>query len=325
MEHLASGSALKKQIAIVALRRSIPPDMYQDVITIVVKSDSDPEVRKTAIEQARTLRDFAPAVVQAIAQAAGDSNRPVEERKIATDMTHLIGLRSMAPSSTFVLSSASGAEYTRESVALGGGVFTNYLLQGLAGKADVSRDGNIRFLDLSNFVTQQVKQATNGAQTPFYASADASQPNPVIFGPTATYSKIVAVVVGNSQYRAPTLELKYGASDAKRFADFLKAKGAIVHLVLDATRVQTLQALDAARADADTDSLELFYYSGHAVSNVEGDSWLLPTDAKIDSIDDLRLTGISTEELKAIFAKPSARAQILFLEGAFGGQLIGSR
>jgi hypothetical protein len=78
VEQLVSGSTLKKQLAIVVLRRSIPPELYQDVITIVVKSDSDPEVRKTALEQARTLRDAAPDVAQAIIAAAADSSRPTE-------------------------------------------------------------------------------------------------------------------------------------------------------------------------------------------------------------------------------------------------------
>ena len=88
VERLTSGSTLKKQIVIVVLRRSIPPAVYQDLITTIVKSDPDPEVRKTAIEQAWTLRDAAPSVAQAIDQAAQDASRPNEERQLATNAVH---------------------------------------------------------------------------------------------------------------------------------------------------------------------------------------------------------------------------------------------
>ena len=92
VEHLTSGSTLKKQIVIVVLRRSIPPDVYQDLITTIVKSDTDPEVRKTALEQARTLRHVAPSVAQAIEQAAEDENRPSDSSQ-QTPFAKLVSLR----------------------------------------------------------------------------------------------------------------------------------------------------------------------------------------------------------------------------------------
>jgi hypothetical protein len=43
-EHLISGNSLEKQIAIVALQRSVPSDMYQTIIIFLVTADSDPDV-----------------------------------------------------------------------------------------------------------------------------------------------------------------------------------------------------------------------------------------------------------------------------------------
>jgi hypothetical protein len=84
VEHLTSNNGLKKEIAIVALRRSVPADMYQDVITLVVKSDPDPDLRKTALEQAAQFKSVQPNLVQAITDALNDDSRPNEERKIAS-------------------------------------------------------------------------------------------------------------------------------------------------------------------------------------------------------------------------------------------------
>jgi hypothetical protein len=163
VEHLAGASSLKKQIAIVVLRRAIPPEMYQDVITILVKSDADPEVRKTALEQARTLRDIAPTVVQAIAAAATDFSRSDEERQLATKVIRQTALASTAPVTTSVLFAGTNSkEYERAD--LNGGIFTHYLLKGMAGEADSDRNGSIRLDELNLFVTRMVSDATGGVQ-----------------------------------------------------------------------------------------------------------------------------------------------------------------
>jgi len=53
VEHVTSGSTLQKKLVIIAMRGSIRPDLYQDLIITIVKHDTDPEVRKIALEQAR--------------------------------------------------------------------------------------------------------------------------------------------------------------------------------------------------------------------------------------------------------------------------------
>jgi hypothetical protein len=143
VEHLTSGSALKKRIAIIALRRSVPSDMYQDVISIIVRSDPDPEVRATAYGQAVTLRDPGPGIVSAIIQAAGDLNRSEEERQIAKATSGDIGLASASPPGSYLLG-AAGSFTSLESGDLGGDVFTHFLLRGLSGEASPMHDGNVR-------------------------------------------------------------------------------------------------------------------------------------------------------------------------------------
>src|SRR4051812_19355656 len=103
--------------------------------------------------QARTLRDAAPDVAQAIGQAAIDSSRSDEERKLATDTVRQLGLRAIAPKNTYVLASTNSIE----SSELRSGVFTHYLPRGLSGEAPIRRDSNVRLAELSQLVTTSVK------------------------------------------------------------------------------------------------------------------------------------------------------------------------
>jgi Caspase domain len=317
VEHLTSDSALRKQIAIVALRRSVPPEMYQEIITIVVKTEADPEVRKTALGQAATLSNAEPSVVHAIAEAAKDSTRSGEERKIATDAVQELGLRSITPRGAFVFSSSSGTQPSSESDELKGGIFTYSLLRGLSGAASNNKDGSVRVSELAHYLARSVMELTDGhRQTPAFSSSLA-EGDPVILGSGADFTKVVVVAIGNSDYR-DSPNLVYAATDAKRFSELFQQHGAIVHLVENATRESFLNAIDSATQEIDDGSLLIFYYSGHAVVG-NGTFWLLPVDTHIDR---LSLTAISADELKQILFRASARVKILFLDTAFAGRAI---
>ncbi|AQG82156.1 caspase family protein [Spirosoma montaniterrae] len=55
-----------------------------------------------------------------------------------------------------------------ESRQLAGGTFTHYLLRGLSGRADRNADRIVTIRELHQYVSQRVKQATNGKQTPIF-------------------------------------------------------------------------------------------------------------------------------------------------------------
>jgi hypothetical protein len=322
VEHLTSGSTLKKQIVIVVLRRSIPPDVYQDLITTIVKSDTDPEVRKTALEQARTLRDVAPSVAQAIEQAAEDENRPSEERQLATNAVRQIGLAAAAPANTWVFAASGDAEVSVGSDEFNGSVFTHHLLRGLSGEASINKDGNVSLEALSLFVRDQVMSTTQGEQRPVVGSP-ADNFDPIIVGPLADYSKIVSVVIGNSGYKGRVLpRQRFGATDARAFAQFwqdqeARTGGSVsVDLVVDGTRSQMLQALNRFQRQADRNSLAMFYYSGHAIT-IEGQGWLLPVDSEIGDVNSFRASGISTADVRAMLSRSSARTQVIFIDAAY--------
>ena len=59
------------------------------------------------------------------------------------------------------------------------GVFTKYLLQGLKGSADNNKDGSVNAYELYAYVRRNVRQSTNGKQTP------------VMFGSYKKYTPII--------------------------------------------------------------------------------------------------------------------------------------
>jgi Caspase domain len=310
---LAGGSSLKKQLAIVVLRRSIPPDTYQDVLTLIVKSESDPEVRKTALEQAATLRDVAPAVAQAITQAAIDASRSSDERQLATNTVRQLGLRSTVPVDTYVLFSSGDKELSYEDSKLGSSFFAHYLLRGLSGEAGSGMEKNIRVSELSEFVTKGVQNATKLRQTPGL-SAPRDGYDPVIVGPGAKYSRTIAVAVGNSNYTSDIGLLMSPATNARAFSEFWQSHGAETTVLMNVTRNSMLQALQLANAKADSSSLQLLYYSGHAFTDSKGMFWILPIDAKVNQPTE---NSVSAQDISDFWSKSPARTKILFLDTAF--------
>jgi uncharacterized caspase-like protein len=65
-----------------------------------------------------------------------------------------------------ILSSARANQVSQESTRWRGGVFTQYLLEGLQSGADNDRDGKVTVDELFRFVRDSVDRETNGRQQP---------------------------------------------------------------------------------------------------------------------------------------------------------------
>jgi WD40 repeat protein len=68
-----------------------------------------------------------------------------------------------------VLCSSTGQEFSLEDSKVGHGFFTQALLEGLAGKADYNKDGVIHLSELDLYVTERVKELSEGKQHPVTA------------------------------------------------------------------------------------------------------------------------------------------------------------
>lgn len=70
-----------------------------------------------------------------------------------------------------VISASDDKEFSQEGMKWGGGhgVFTYFLLKGLGGAADYSKDGRVTLGELIPFLSEQVRRATRNAQSPTVA------------------------------------------------------------------------------------------------------------------------------------------------------------
>lgn len=81
-------------------------------------------------------------------------------------MTALLNSFAYGQGGLVVFSAAQGRELSQERPEWGHGAFTKALLEGLAGKADANRNGEITIAELDSYLTDRVRELTAGAQTP---------------------------------------------------------------------------------------------------------------------------------------------------------------
>jgi len=123
------------------------------------------------------------------------------------------------------------------------------------------------------------------------------------FAGTALADKRVALVVGNSAYRAVP-SLANPVNDATDVSAKLRALGFTVFTGLDldvAGFDRTLREFEAALPDADT---ALFYYAGHGIQ-ADGQNYLLPIDASFGDVAGLKRQSVA---LGDVLGEMQARA-----------------
>ncbi|SFT33844.1 Sel1 repeat-containing protein [Sedimentitalea nanhaiensis] len=105
----------------------------------------------------------------------------------------------------------------------------------------------------------------------------------------------VALVLGLGAYQ--TIEpLDNTRNDARAIAGALKGIGFDVTLSLDATSSQLRQLMDDFAFRSETADLALIYFAGHGVE-VQGENFLIPVDADINSNLDVQRQSISLKQL----------------------------
>jgi len=87
-------------------------------------------------------------------------------RRGATDITGVINELTSAENGAVVFASATGRQYSYEDPAWGNGAFTKALVEGISGRADYIGKGKITINMLDLYISERVKELTNGKQTP---------------------------------------------------------------------------------------------------------------------------------------------------------------
>jgi Caspase domain len=124
----------------------------------------------------------------------------------------------------------------------------------------------------------------------------------------------VALVIGNSQYVNPSLELKNPANDASDIANALKTLDIDVDLRLDLKRDDFLRALADLARRAERADVVLFYFAGHGVQ-YQGRNYLLPIDSVPRDNKDIQFQTTKMEDvLAALDSAPPSSVKIVILD-----------
>jgi hypothetical protein len=108
----------------------------------------------------------------------------------------------------------------------------------------------------------------------------------------------VALVVGNTQYRNPSLVLLNPKNDAEDVAAALRALDFEVVLVVNAGKRDFDSAITQFSGMAVGADAALFYYAGHAMQ-YQGRNYLMPTDGELEDESSLRRQTVMIDDVRA--------------------------
>lgn len=131
--------------------------------------------------------------------------------------------------------------------------------------------------------------------------------------------KRLALVIGNASYRSSCFQpLRNALNDAEVMYEKLKTLGFdLCPLVLDADKAKMWNAIEefVNKVDKGNYDVALLYYSGHGLSPDGGANYLIPIDAKVRYLDEIKRDGINSQtQLIAKLEDKRCRVKIALLD-----------
>jgi hypothetical protein len=122
----------------------------------------------------------------------------------------------------------------------------------------------------------------------------------------------IALVIGNSAYQN-AVQLPNPVHDAAAIADMLKTTGfEVVELRRDVTAVDLRRAIRDFSGIAQTADVAVVYFAGHGLE-VDGENYLIPTDAKLEHDIDVEDEALSLGRVVQMI-EPAKRLRVVILD-----------
>ena len=125
----------------------------------------------------------------------------------------------------------------------------------------------------------------------------------------------LALVIGNSTYPDADSPVPQMTRDAEGLTNALRKDGFLVDALDNATRLDITCAIDHLRARVHLNSIVLVYFGGYGVQS-DGQSYLIPVDAKIWYEEDVRRQGVSIDLLLSKLKTSGARVRLVVIEAS---------
>jgi uncharacterized caspase-like protein len=100
-------------------------------------------------------------------------------RKALGDVTSIANELASAENGAVVFASSTGRQFSLERPEWNNGAFTKALIEGLNGKADYTKKGKVSINMLDLYLSERVKELTEGQQTPTTTKPQTIQDFPV--------------------------------------------------------------------------------------------------------------------------------------------------
>jgi uncharacterized caspase-like protein len=128
-------------------------------------------------------------------------------------------------------------------------------------------------------------------------------------------AKRLALVIGNSSYPDADAPLAQTVNDARALASTLSSDAFDVELVQDATRDAISRAIARLKAKVRPDSIVMVYFGGLGVQS-DGQSYMIPVDAKIWCEEDVRRDGVSIDRLLSELDNSGAHIRLAVIDAS---------
>jgi uncharacterized caspase-like protein len=125
----------------------------------------------------------------------------------------------------------------------------------------------------------------------------------------------VALVIGNSSYPDADAPLAQTVNDARALASTLRKDAFEVDLVQEATGEDMARAIARLKAKVRPDSIVMVYFGGLGVQS-DGQSYMIPVDAKIWYEDDVRRDGVSIDRLLSELKNSGAHIRLAVIDAS---------
>lgn len=136
---------------------------------------------------------------------------------------------------------------------------------------------------------------------------------------SASLGRYYAVVIGNDRYGNPDYpDLRSAAKDATAVARLLEQRyGFETRLLLNASRLETLTALDALRKSVSENDNLLIYYAGHGELSTSGEGHWVP----VDGLSGRAESWISNRALSEVLDTLPAKRVLVVADSCYSGTM----
>jgi len=123
----------------------------------------------------------------------------------------------------------------------------------------------------------------------------------------------IALVIGNNEYKGHLSKLNNPINDAQAIRDILEERGFEVIYIEDSSKKSMRENLTKFYSKIQKGGVGMFYFSGHGIE-VEGQNYLIPTDAKIEAKSDTEYEAVALAKITKRMQNAGNRLNIVVLD-----------